>query len=123
MASSDMWHGLKLFVDFSAFLCFLTLRQVYDGTQDDDPHSHTFSQSAAVKSYYGSSYFGTVLSPGVTTMRVDVLLSRFAPRSLTLPPPSGCLQSRSLTAAMPGTVTTGSLSPLPCPVPRSRSRV
>jgi hypothetical protein len=49
---------------------YLAWTQVYDGTRDDDPRSHTFSQSAVVKSFYGSSYFGTEASAGVQTMQV-----------------------------------------------------
>ena len=61
----------------------LRSRQVYDGTRDDDPQSHTYSQSAGVKSFYGSSYFGTVVSPGVTTMQVPATRCSAVAHSLT----------------------------------------
>jgi hypothetical protein len=65
-----------------------TFAQVYDGTRDDDPSSHTYSQSAAVKSFYGSSYFGTVVSPGVTTMQAPPFLRCFGFASHDRTPPT-----------------------------------
>jgi hypothetical protein len=93
--------------------------QVYDGTEDDDPTSHTFSQSAAVKSFYGSSYFGTVVSPGVTTMQAQPFLHCFCisrPRP-TPPHTSGWLQSQSLSAVTCGTAITGAFCPSRSPRP------
>jgi hypothetical protein len=90
---------------------------VYDGTKEDDPRSHTYSQSAAVQSFYGSSYFGTVTSPGVTTMQAAPRrLRQHCPASSPPPPPPtppGCLQSHSRTAVTRGTATTGAACTLP----------
>lgn len=47
---------------------FVSWTQVYDGTQQNDPQAHTYSQSAPVKSFYDSFYFGSVDDSRVNVM-------------------------------------------------------
>lgn len=48
---------------------YVSWTQVYEtGENNNDPNAHTFSQSASVKSFYDSYYFGTVIDKGVNVM-------------------------------------------------------